>query len=403
MAPRRRPRCWRWGSAWWPRPATCAICRRPRSSRWPMRHAPMLPWNRSTACWPAGRSSTPTASSRAPGARGYRRCWIAISGRGRTEGPMGHLLEVVAPEMKTPRIRRGVSFLGRLELVAQADHVDHGVDVHIDVHRRGAEFQGGLGADVDVTDLRVDHQLVVQHVVGADLEGESEGAVQAEVLEAVILAGLRQLFIKEDGVVDTGTDIRLEGGVAAQGVIHGTQGRGQVSNLAQFAVQAAHALDGHIMGEGGGRQEFDTDLIGDHVGEVQAQLGVAVYCHFTAGLFCASHMNRTAIPIRIHHYRTRSNDDVPRLVGVGKRSGNGQGQSGSSKQSLAHGVTPWLSCWCNPWCACGYWPFLIWLNGTKVVAATACPCCQCAFTGHLPRRAGSSRRGCDSPPRPVRC
>ena len=93
----------------------------------------------------------------------------------------------------------------------------------------------------------------------------------------------------------------------------------------------------HVMGEGGGCQQLDTDLVGQHVGEVQTQLGVAVYRGLGAGQSGSINLERAAVAIGIDRHRTRTNNDVPRLVSVGERGGNGQGQGGSNEQSLAHG------------------------------------------------------------------
>src|SRR5690606_13656192 len=134
-------------------------------------------------------------------------------------------------QRKRPAVRGVPAWLNGLELVAQADHVDQRVDVDVNFYRGGVQLHGGLGADVDVANLRVDHQLVVQHVVGADLEGQAERAVEAEAVEVSSLACPGQLFIEEDGVVEAGADIGLEGRVATQRVIHCAQGRRQVGQI----------------------------------------------------------------------------------------------------------------------------------------------------------------------------
>ncbi|MNJ68592.1 hypothetical protein D3C77_648530 [compost metagenome] len=91
---------------------------------------------------------------------------------------------------------------------------------------------------------------------------------------ALALGG--QLFVEEDGVVDAHAQVGLEGGVAVQRIDHGAEGRRQVGDFAQFAIQAgntgerAHALDTHIVSERRGSQQLDTNLVGEHVGEVQA-------------------------------------------------------------------------------------------------------------------------------------
>ena len=57
------------------------------------------------------------------------------------------------------------------ELVAEADHVDHRVYVYVYFEATDAVKIGvSSRIDVDIANLGVDHQLVGQHIVGANLE-----------------------------------------------------------------------------------------------------------------------------------------------------------------------------------------------------------------------------------------
>src|SRR5690606_37078568 len=110
------------------------------------------------------------------------------------------------------------------EFVAEADHVDHRVDVYIDFGFGYAEcawaFDGGLGINIDIANLSVDHQAVGQHIVSTDLKGQTPRVIQLQAAEALSFALAAQVFLEECGVVNADTDIRLESRFAVQRVVN---------------------------------------------------------------------------------------------------------------------------------------------------------------------------------------
>ena len=100
----------------------------------------------------------------------------------------------------------------------------------------------------------------------------------------------------------------------------------------QARVGARHVTNANGVAERSGGQQLDAQLVGDHVGEVQTQLGIAVQRCAAAGDRAKSCMfDRAAVLTRINRNRTRTNNDVPRLVGVGERGSDGQGQGGGNE------------------------------------------------------------------------
>ena len=74
-------------------------------------------------------------------------------------------------------------------------------------------------------------------------------------------------------------------------------------------------------------QQFDTNIVGDHVSEVQAQLCVTVKCRSAAGnLAKYSVVDVTAAFLRINGDCTGTHDDVASLVCLRQWGGNCQGQ-----------------------------------------------------------------------------
>src|SRR5690554_1723791 len=69
----------------------------------------------------------------------------------------------------------------KLEFVAQANHVDPWFNINVNLGTTGDSVQGGVGIDVDVTNLAVDHDVVGQHVVGAYLSGPAPGVFHIKV------------------------------------------------------------------------------------------------------------------------------------------------------------------------------------------------------------------------------
>src|SRR5690606_24174860 len=233
------------------------------------------------------------------------------------------------PQRQRPQ-KRPLSLQGRgSELVAQTHHVDPGIDVDVDVDLDRGAAQAGLagGFDIDITNLGVDHPVVVEHVVSADLCCQTPGVFQAEAVKAGALGGAAQLFIEEPGEVHTGTHVGLEGRTVIQRVVHRADSRRQVLDAAQLVDDTGHA---DVVAERGGSQQLDTDLVGQHVGKVQTQLGVAVQSGAGTGQRCASQFYCATALTRINSGRAGADDNASGLVGLGEGS---RQQSGNKQQA----------------------------------------------------------------------
>ena len=92
-------------------------------------------------------------------------------------------------------------------------------------------------------------------------------------------------------------------------------------------AQTVDCIHADVMAERGGSQQFDTEIIGDHVGEVQAQLGVAVQRSAAAGDLAQNGViDVAAVFVRINGDGTGTNDDVASLVGLSDGGSDGEGQ-----------------------------------------------------------------------------
>ncbi|MCY1548400.1 hypothetical protein D9M68_845070 [compost metagenome] len=107
-------------------------------------------------------------------------------------------------------------------------------------------------------------------------------------------------------------------------------------DICQFAVQPAQALDANLVFERRGRQQTDTEVVGQHEGAGQTQLGVAVDGRLAAESGAVQFEDR-AVFLRIDGSGTGAQDDVARLVGLGKGGGQCGGQDGKGEQGIAHG------------------------------------------------------------------
>ena len=66
--------------------------------------------------------------------------------------------------------------------------------------------------------------------------------------------------------------------------------------------------------ERSGSQHFNSPVVGQHVRQVQTQLGVAVEGGGSAGLRCAANLDAAAILFRVNSNGTGADDDVAGLV-----------------------------------------------------------------------------------------
>ncbi|MNP72926.1 hypothetical protein D3C76_1695670 [compost metagenome] len=89
--------------------------------------------------------------------------------------------------------------------------------------------------------------------------------------------------------------------------------------------------------ERGGGQQFQADVVGEHVGEGQAQLGIAVQCCLGTRDLAAIKFQVAAAFVGGNGDGAGTDDDITRLVGVGDRGGKGQGREGGTEQGLVHG------------------------------------------------------------------
>src|SRR5690606_3293063 len=132
-----------------------------------------------------------------------------------------------------------------------------------------------------------------------------------QAAEALRLAGAAQVFLEEGGVVQTYADVRFERRCFIQRIVDHAQGWWRVLDIGQLAIQAAaETFYAHFMAERCGSQQFYTDLVGHHVDEVQAQLGVAVQSCSGAADGGAIEAELATILTRINSYRAGADNDV---------------------------------------------------------------------------------------------
>ncbi|MNR22644.1 hypothetical protein D3C85_1396090 [compost metagenome] len=89
--------------------------------------------------------------------------------------------------------------------------------------------------------------------------------------------------------------------------------------------------------ERGGGQQLEADVVGQHVGESQTQLGVAVQGCLGAGHLGAVELDVAAVLVGSGSDRTGTQDEVASLVGVGNRGCKRQSNERGAKQGLVHG------------------------------------------------------------------
>lgn len=111
------------------------------------------------------------------------------------------------------------------ELVAEADHVDEGVDVYVDfcANAEDCVVDISFGVDVDIAKLGVKHDVIGQHVIHADLSGPAPRVLHAEIVKPASACGATNAFIEELCVIDPRADIRLESRFIVQRVINQAQ------------------------------------------------------------------------------------------------------------------------------------------------------------------------------------
>ena len=107
---------------------------------------------------------------------------------------------------------------------------------------------------------------------------------------------------------------------------------------AQLAIGCIEdgALDPHVVLERRCRQQFDAQIVGEHVGEVQAQLGVTAHGRFAAqvgaGEAAAINLDAGGIGLRVDGDGAGTDEDIAGLVGLGNRGSDGEGQQRGSEQ-----------------------------------------------------------------------
>ena len=184
--------------------------------------------------------------------------------------------------------------------------------------------------------------MLVEHVVEAQFAGQAPGVLQLHAAETLRLAVAGEVFVEEGGVVHAQAAVGLEGAVGtAHGVVLEQQGRRQLLDVGQLAVQArAEALDVDLVVERSGGDQFHAPLVGEHVGEGQAELGVAVDSRLGTALLGAVQLDVGTAVVGIDGGEAATDDEVTGLVSLnirsGERGGDGEGQQGSGKPGLTH-------------------------------------------------------------------
>ncbi|MNT39980.1 hypothetical protein D3C72_1762680 [compost metagenome] len=170
------------------------------------------------------------------------------------------------------------------------------------------------------------------------MAGDTYRVLQLEVAEALFLACAAQVFVKEQGVVDTDASVRLEARIWLHWVVLQRQRWRQLLDVRQLAVQpAAQTFYADGVLERGSCQQLQADVVGEHVGKGQAQLGIAVQGRLGARHLVAVELEVAAALVRGGGDGACAQDHVPRLIGVGGRGGERKGHKRGTQQGLVHG------------------------------------------------------------------
>ncbi|MNP15081.1 hypothetical protein D3C76_1074240 [compost metagenome] len=108
-------------------------------------------------------------------------------------------------------------------------------------------------------------------------------------------------------------------------------------DVGQLAVQGPEALDAHFMLERGGGQQADAQMVSEHVGAGQAQLGVAVQGGFGTADLGAGDGQAGAVFTRVDGGGAGAEDHIAGLVGLGQGRGDGEGEQRGGEKMLTHG------------------------------------------------------------------
>ncbi len=160
-----------------------------------------------------------------------------------------------------------------------------------------------------------------------------------QVVHALAFAFAAQVFVVEPGVVHADTGIGLEFRGRVHRVVLQRQGRRQLFHVRQLAIEPRpKTFDRNGVLEGRCRQQLKAHVIGEHVGEGQPQLSVAVQRRFGARDFGAVQLQVPAFFVGRRGSGTRANNKITGLVGVSSEGDTEcKREQGHAEQGLVHG------------------------------------------------------------------
>lgn len=121
---------------------------------------------------------------------------------------------------------------------------------------------------------------------------------------------------------------------------------------ASLPSRPAEALDVDLVVERSGGDQFHAPLVGEHVGEGQAELGVAVDSRLGTALLGAVQLDVGTAVVGIDGGEAATDDEVTGLVSLnirsGERGGDGEGQQEAVSQDLRmmSSIPCIRKCWC---------------------------------------------------------
>lgn len=174
----------------------------------------------------------------------------------------------------------------------------------------GRAVQRGISVDVDPPHVGPQGRTVFQLIVQADLHREAEAVVKLKRTQ-------RRFFLEERGVVNTGTDIGLEGPVGRKVVVQ-RQGRWQVLGCAR----TANSINVDGMLKRCRNEQFDAQIVTDKVFCRESRAHVIAN---VSGVPCQCAVTR----LRHNRSDTKTKGNITlRLRSSGGRSDSGKKEGG---------------------------------------------------------------------------